>query len=392
MRKQRAAVLYMPKVMFEGARSAVAREIDFIDLCLDGEDYVGGNVRVPIETFAPDRTSLSAVDALMAAKPFHYVVSTSESNVAFAGFLRSKYGLPGLNFEQALTVTNKWRMKQLVKGKVATAENWLSGDFVEQARGGRALPTEVVVKPLSGSSTKGVRRVPTGDALAYLAVSDEVLLVEEAIDIEEELHCDGVVRDGELRAVIASGYDRPVLGPPGTNLASIHLPPSDERRERCVAAAREVIGIFDIPDFVFHLELLQSKGTLYFGEIGFRPAGGGRAQSFRRFYGLDLWDEYVRMQVARPAAGATVSTRQLAYCGMVGIAARLDQTDPRRLLAEEILAIPGIVAVERGSRNAADEARAGSSVAYTHMAFFESEDLAGVHRILASVEGCRDEL
>ncbi|NHB92805.1 hypothetical protein [Photorhabdus cinerea] len=50
--------------------------------------------------------------------PFHYVVASSESNMAFAGFLRSRYGLSGLNYEQALCVTNKWRMRKCLEDEL----------------------------------------------------------------------------------------------------------------------------------------------------------------------------------------------------------------------------------------------------------------------------------
>ncbi|MFD0396080.1 hypothetical protein ACFQ3Z_44145 [Streptomyces nogalater] len=74
-------------------------------------------VRLPPEAERHERLPgpglLRAADELMSRRPFAAVVATSESTMLAAGFLRSQYGLPGLDYQQSLLVTNKWRMRGL---------------------------------------------------------------------------------------------------------------------------------------------------------------------------------------------------------------------------------------------------------------------------------------
>ncbi|MFI6473158.1 acetyl-CoA carboxylase biotin carboxylase subunit family protein [Streptomyces sp. NPDC050516] len=381
MSDARALVLSTGKPLFDAARAAFAAEVEYLDL--HAGEASGGRLTVP--SFDHERETLATVDRLMAKRPFRYVLATSESNLAFAAFLRSRYGLPGLGFEAALTVTNKWRMKQWIRPSLPTARCWLSGDLATASALG-ALPPEVVVKPLSGSSSKGVRRMPVERAQELAAAGDELFLVEEAVDAECELHVDGVVRGGELRATFASAYDRPVLSAAGTTRASIHLPPGDPRREPALRAAERAVAALGIADFVFHLELFQVGDRLLFNEVALRPAGGGVAESLREFHGVDLWDEFVRIQLGRPpGSGLSAGSGPAGFSGVIGVAAPSPGSRRRVPEDSELLAVPGIVGVSPGSSRAESEAGLGSSCAFSRLAFFSCPDEAAVHAALAGV-------
>jgi hypothetical protein len=368
----RALVLDTGKRLCDEALAQLAGEVELLRLSTSS-----GPISVP--AFEPERQTMRIVDGLMARSPFQHVVASSESNLAFAGFLRSRYGLPGMSYDQALVATNKWRMKQQLAEALPTAACWLSGDFLA----GPHRPCEVVVKPLSGSSSRGVRRLSTEQALQELTDHDELLLVEEAVNIECELHCDGIVRGGELLVALPSVYDRPVLGAVGTTRASIHLPVDDDRHEAAVKATHQVVEALridaqGIANFVFHLELFQVHGGLLFGEIGLRPAGGGVAESLRHFYGVDIWAEFVGLQLGRPpCVGLQAPRHSRNYRGVTGI------TPDVRRSAEELLAVPGIFRVSLGSPKAHLEAKAGSSCAFTYLAFFEFATEPQAHQTIA---------
>lgn len=235
MTRPRALVLHNGKAAFDEARAPFAREIEFLDLH-EAATAPAGAHEVP--AFAPERATLAVIDGLLARFPFRHVVTTSESNTAFAAFLRSRYGLAGPRYDQVLPATSKWRMKQQWGHAFPSARCWLPGDFRALATQGRA-PAEVVVKPLAGFVDQGVRRLGRQECLDHLAATGELVVVEEAIDLTSELHCDGVVRDGKPRVIVPSVYNRPPLGSAGHNLASIHLPvgdPAGARRSRPPAA------------------------------------------------------------------------------------------------------------------------------------------------------------
>ncbi|MFI2370231.1 acetyl-CoA carboxylase biotin carboxylase subunit family protein [Streptomyces sp. NPDC018833] len=381
MTEPRALVLNTGKALFDEARAKFTDEIEYVDL------RVGSRaVSQAVPAFTHDRETLEIVDALMARLPFQHVLATSESNLAFAAFLRSRYGLEGMGFDEALVATNKWRMKRRLQHFFPTACFWLSGDFAAGV-GSRTYPPSVVMKPLSGSSSRGVRKLPTEEALSLAAAGDELLLVEEAIDVDGELHCDGVMRDGRLLAAIPSAYDRPVLSAVGTTRASIHLPPTDPRGPVAVAAAQRITAALGIRDFVFHLELLQSKGRLLFGEIGLRPAGGGVAESLRHFYGVDLWEEYVRLQLAKPSGLSRPLRHALpGYRGVIGIAAPEPGSGRCVPPDSDLLAVPGVVKVSPGMHPAAPHARTDGSCAFSQLAFFTCSGEQDVHDTVAHLD------
>ncbi|MEZ0090329.1 acetyl-CoA carboxylase biotin carboxylase subunit family protein [Streptacidiphilus sp. EB129] len=388
MRSPRALVLRTEKPLFERARVRFRTEVDFIDLVESRSPVLGARA---VRAFAPDGDTLAVVDSVMAHTPFSYAVATSEQDLAFGGFLRTRYGLPGLSYDQAVRATNKARMKQTLGDVLPTAAFWLAGDFLELAEHG-PVPPRVVIKPLSGSAGRGVRMLETAEALRFLGTADSLYLVEEAVDVDCELHCDGVVRDGELRFVQPSVYSEPLLRTIGGNCASYHLAPGDRRREAAVAAARKLVGAVDATDFVFHLELFESGGELLFGEIGLRPAGGGVAESIGRFYGVNLWEEHLRTQIGLPSGldaapdpntgtdpnSALDPNSGSRHRGVIGVS--IHALRGRTLSDAQILELPGVVSVSPGSSKVRQAAKDGSTSAFTHLVFFDRESAAGARQ------------
>lgn len=365
---ERALVLHHRKELYERARDRLRDRARFLEI----------EAGADVPSFSPDPRTLATLDALMARTPFQHVVATSESDMAFAGLLRSRYGLRGLDAEQALVATNKWRMKQAVRPHYPAAAAWLSGEFAE-LRGAR--PGTVVVKPLTGSASRGVRRLPLGEALRVLAASDELLLVEEALAVERELHCDGLVRDGRLAWVVVSTYDQPVLRTWMTR-GSIHLPAADPRAAAAVSAIRRILPAFPFAGFVFHLELLEVEGELVFGEIGLRPGGAGIADSIGRCHGSDHWLEFVGLQVGVKERLSPLPRPRADFCGVVSVVPPPD-TPPAE--TAELARLPGVTKVEPG--NLLPGRRPENSCHYSHLVFFEGLGRPGVGALLRSLGG-----
>jgi hypothetical protein len=369
--ESRALALTKGKRDYERARDRLRDRCEFID--------VAPGVDVP--SFRPDRDTLAAIDAIMAHRPFHHVVATSESDMAFAGFLRSRYGLDGLGFDASLVVTNKWRMKQAVRPVYATADGWLSGDFLELPPAAR--PATVIVKPLSSSAAVGVERMAADEADRWPRDSDELFLVEEALEVADEYHCDGLVRDGRLQWLVVSAYDRPVLASFRTTYASLHLAPSDPRAVRATDAVRRVVPALPARDFVFHMELLEVGGDLVFGEVGLRPAGSGIPQSISHSLGADIWLEFVGLQVGVPQTLSPAPRRRDDVCGV--LAAVPPEHGGGTLSAEDALELPGVTAVADGNLPPGEWPK--NSCSYTYLAFFEGlAAAADVTRLIRAVD------
>lgn len=243
--------------------------------------------------------TLAHLDRVMCATPFEYVVACSESQVQFAGLLRMRYGLKhGLDATRSANVTNKLSMRRRLSGRVLNPRFWHSGEFLQEARlnvGAAHLPAKVVVKPIYGSSSQGVECLTFSQAIDYLAAQSSLSIVEEYIPLDRELHCDGVVVDGKVDFFLLSRYARPWLEGALRSNASLHLPNSDPQYEAAKEMVRVLLGELGIESGVFHIELFDCQGQLYFGEMGLRPGGGGIAESINYFFDLDMWDCYLKL-------------------------------------------------------------------------------------------------
>lgn len=245
--------------------------------------------------YHPD--NLVYLDKIMSSTPFQFVVATSESQIQFAGLLRARYGLVnGPDATLSTNVTNKLSMRRRLANCVRSPIFWHSGEFLRLASvGATDLPDTVVIKPIYGSSSKGVKRFTLTQALTYLKSQPSLFIVEEYIPLDRELHCDGVILDGRLDFVILSQYARPWLEDGIQSNASIHLTNDDPQYQPTIRFIREVLDELGIKNGVFHIELFDYREQLYFGEIGLRPGGGGIADSIRYFFDVDIWDCYMKL-------------------------------------------------------------------------------------------------
>ncbi|WP_172380283.1 ATP-grasp domain-containing protein [Vibrio sp. Vb339] len=264
--------------------------------------------------------TLAYLDRLMCTAPFKYVVACSESQIQFAGLLRMRYGLKhGPDATLSANVTNKLSMRQHLSGHVRSPRFWHSGDFGQIANVNAAhLPPKVVIKPIYGSSSQGVECLTPLLAIEYLAGRPSLSIVEEYIPLNRELHCDGVVTNGNLNFFLLSRYARPWLGGDMQSNASLHLPNDDPQYKAAKDMVIVLLKELGIQNGVFHIELFDYQEQLYFGEIGLRPGGGGITESIQYFFNIDLWDCYLKL-----ALGATLTLppqqAQSSIVGYIGV-------------------------------------------------------------------------
>ncbi|WP_235520359.1 MULTISPECIES: hypothetical protein [unclassified Paenarthrobacter] len=334
-------------------------------VCKDvpGLDLVFQDVTSPAEL----RSFESAADAFERHGCSH-VIATSESNMLLAGRLREHYSLPGLKLGQSLAVTDKREMHHVFSPVVPMAPRWTSDMELE---GGTAFSgfSEFIVKPALGSSSRGVERHSMERLLEVISGASDDQVVEAALDVETELHCDGVLIGGELAAAAVSKYDRPVLEARGNTRASIHLPEEHEMSRRARLLVADILTAAPNLDGVFHIELLVVDGAMFLGEIAMRPAGGGVAEALRRHKGLDLWDAFIRAQLGMPLPTPSLSRVSPAtpWAGVLGVvpSANLSRAEQRAFLLRQ----PEVVSLEELDSG---ESRPKESCSFSWHAFFQT--------------------
>ncbi|MDE1481699.1 hypothetical protein KKI95_01975 [Xenorhabdus bovienii] len=324
--------------------------------------------------FAPQEETLTKIDNIMNQTPFHYVVASSESNMEFAGFLRSRYGLPGLNYEQALCVTNKWRMRKCLADNLPVPKCWLSGHFYNNfAQFTQGSATHFIIKPLSGFSCQNVERLTVDQLRQKLKHLDTLMLIEEAIDIEEEFHLDGIVNQSEIITAHLSCYSLPILSARGQTRASIHLLSSHPMFSVAYSMAQRAIAKLGLKQGVFHMEVYGRGNQLTFGEIGLRPPGAGVAESLLRFTGMNLWQAFVNSQLLRPI-DSTPPQKYNGYSGVIGIY-------PEGYNASDLLLLPNVVAVSEVKKTHQKITRSGAND-FRYLVFASCQSQAEFHTLI----------
>lgn len=271
------------------------------------------------ESWYPDSVDVELVDSvehldavrraalrLHARTPFQGVVAPSEYSQQAAGYVRSYYGLPGIQFDAANMFSNKLAMRRAYSeiGLRDPSYAWVSSlDQVPSAS--QSLTWPLVVKPVIGGGAEDVHVLSDMSALnklqhahsaARTQALDYPLLVEEYIDISREYHVDAVVQHGESLAVV-SQYFAPVLQSVGSLIGSFTLEATDPRAERCLDLFRLAVKRLAITDGVFHFEVFETETSWIAGEIACRPGGGAIDWMFAARTGVDIWSALISTSI-----------------------------------------------------------------------------------------------
>jgi hypothetical protein len=323
--------------------------------------YAGvGRVEVVPDVADPTSALAAALALRRDGGAFDGVAAPQERGLLTAGYLRSYFDLPGAGLEISLGFANKLVMKtRLAAAGVPlaafAAPPSLAAVPATMAAAGVDWP--VVVKPAVSAGTQHTYRLAGQAELDLLAGTERgramddlpvPLIVEEAVPVAVELHCDGVIRDGRTVALSTSRYFRPLLDDLGGLIGSHTLAAGDPCTPALAELHQRVVRQLGLRAGVTHLEAYSTAGGgLVFGEVTIRPGGGGVTRVVRERHGVDLWAELLRAAIpglAVPDAPAGLVGPAPIH-GWVGLPARNGQV--RRLTpVGELTAVDGVDDVE----------------------------------------------
>ncbi|MEV4344504.1 hypothetical protein AB0J83_08505 [Actinoplanes sp. NPDC049596] len=239
------------------------------------------------------------------------VITPAERAIQVGGYLRSFFGLPGIDYETANRFTNKAVMKKALGDHgIDVAPHRVVYSIAEVPSVGDALGWPVVVKPVLGTGAYHAFKVDSprsfpafrdGAAGATLTRLELPLLVEKFIDMEAEYHVDAVVQDGEVQFAAASRYFTPLLDSLEEFTGSYFLPHRDRDRIALEAINADVLKAMNLESGVTHLEVYKQGDTWVVGEVACRPGGGGIARAVELQYGIDIWQAYFDISMGRRA-------------------------------------------------------------------------------------------
>jgi hypothetical protein len=258
----------------------------------------GVEVRIVASVLDVEQVRRAVMD-LLRTGPLERVLAPFELSVPVAGFLRSYFGLPGMDFETANRFTNKYLMKRaLAAAGLPVTPFRVAYGLAEIGPRAEELGWPVVIKPVLGGGTLDVVVLDGAAALERFAASPDAarvaglgipLIVERYVEIEAEYTCNGIVHEGEVVFAAVLKYPVPMLGCPAGLNASYTLPPGHPDLAGIVRLHAQTVRALGLHDGVTHMEILKSGAGLLAGEIACRPPGGGIPGGIRLHYGVDLW-------------------------------------------------------------------------------------------------------
>jgi biotin carboxylase len=231
------------------------------------------------------------------------VTSSSEYRVATAAALAARLGLPGPDAAAVHAARDKSRQRELLaQAGVATPAFRVAGSASEATWAAREIGCPVVVKPVGGTGSMGVRACATSleagrhaaALLARAAAAGEAprVLVEELVDGPEfsvEVFSGrviGITRKhlGRPPHFVETGHDYPAAVP-----AALARTLADT-----AARATELLGLGWGP---LHWEMRVRGGRAVPIEVNPRLAGGFIPELVRHAEGIDLIRETLRLAV-----------------------------------------------------------------------------------------------
>ncbi|MFG2311830.1 acetyl-CoA carboxylase biotin carboxylase subunit family protein [Streptomyces sp. NPDC048566] len=291
--------------------------------------------------------------------PFDHVIAFSEMLLDLAATLRERYGIPGAGSEQISRFRDKAVMKEVLARAGLRVPRWASCRTEEQiVRAAEEFGYPVIVKPVRGASSQGVREVASAGELRALCAERTLhdFEIEEFVR-GEILHVDGVLdAAGEPLFLCTSRYvssclDFEVLGEP---LGSV-FQTDPAVRGRCEDFAVRCLNALGLRSSAFHLELFDTGDELVFLEVGARVPGADVPYVIHDVHGVNLFRLWVDVLLGRaaptPAAGPEKSGGWLIVPGPRPLPQKITQADS--LLGEvpyvyrELVPRPGEVLVAR---------------------------------------------
>ncbi|MFJ9606253.1 acetyl-CoA carboxylase biotin carboxylase subunit family protein [Kitasatospora sp. NPDC101176] len=309
-------------------RDAYAHYDDYLDHATHAVSYVTtevGSAGVPAA--AADVVLVAATDDLVEVREAVWeltrrhgapqaVVALKEDDLLIAAQLRAEWGLAGATPQDLLPFRDKLEMCRRVRDAglpvPAFAAVSAAAD-VERFAARHGWP--LVLKPVRGSSSAGVRIVHGPADLAGVRWGDEAPLLVQVRRTDPIYHVDGLFRDGRLDVWRASRYVNTCLGfRDGSYLGSV------EETDPAVLAAVEAaaprfLAALTAAPTVFHLEVFVGTGPdgtphCSFLEVGARVGGAEIPFVWRDLHGYDLMEAAFALQLGeqpakgRPASGA----------------------------------------------------------------------------------------
>ena len=306
---------------------------------------------------AHERISTFDIEACVKAAREHQVTGVmtmgTDQPVYTAACICRQLGLPGtLTEEQAFSVTNKKRMKEILSRAGIPTATYRIVDRVTAEEDLSGMKTPLVIKPLDSQGQRGIYKVwSAGELLGKLPSTLSFsrctqALAEEFYD-SDEVTVSGWIGDGTLYVLTVTDRllypDKTHIGVcTGHRFPSVHMDQYEEIRE----ISRRVVRAFGLTDGPFYLQLLIGEQGIRVNELACRIGGAFEDVFIPWISGFDILGAVLARALGRPVDPSGLygyrADRQ-EKCAAVQLLFGAPGTIRRMTPVEELLNLPGVV-------------------------------------------------
>lgn len=209
------------------------------------------------------------------------LTAATDYGVLTASYIARELGLPGLNYEVARLIKNKYRVRRcLYENYTDDAEQAYEVDRdTDISALAKRIVFPVMVKPCDGSGSRGTSRVDAAGALeqaCHFAMDSSASqrAIVETFVVGKEYGAESIVVNGEVHVL---GIMKKWMTAPPYYAELGHAMPSDlpkaveEKAKRCVASAIKALGInFGSVNMDM---IITDDGAIHIVDVGARMGG-----------------------------------------------------------------------------------------------------------------------
>ncbi|MEW5926807.1 MAG: ATP-grasp domain-containing protein [Gemmatimonadota bacterium] len=233
------------------------------------------------------------------------ITSSSEYFIATAAALAARFGLPCPDAAAVAAARDKSRQREVLSaGGIPTPAFRVASSAEEAAAAARGIGFPVVLKPVAGSGSVGVRACADAEDAAGHAAA---VLAQAATPAERRVLVEAMVRGPEFSVEVFSGrvvgITRKHLGEPPFFVEAGHdypAPVSDDLACTLTDTVRRATALLGLGWGPLHWELRVQDGLAYPMEVNPRLAGGFIPELVRSAQGIDLIRATLRLVVGEP--------------------------------------------------------------------------------------------
>jgi len=295
---------------------------------------------------ASDAEIRRRVDAIARTHAIERITALDDFDVELAAMLREHLQVPGVGRTAASYFRDKLAMRTKARSLGIPVPEF-SPVFNDQALDDwtRRVPTPWVLKPRSSAAAIGIKKIADRDELwrALDALGDlRSNSVLEQFVSGDVYHVDSIIWDGTVVFAIPFKYGRPPMeiAHQGGLFITRRLPDDSPEGAAMLALNRRLQEGLGLQRGVSHSEFIGPAGRSgepVFLETSARVGGAFIVDTIEAATGLNLWEEWAKIETVGQSVEYTVPPHRDEYAGIVLSLARQEHPDMAAYTDAEIV-------------------------------------------------------